>query len=515
MMDLEIWLDLAVGIIALLAIGLGVWVYFSSEKGKEISLPFLNNLSPSSSPKKKKSSPPKISQSLNRLLGREDNSTPSYALPEEEPLTVPIRSTTLPSDRKVPPLEELYNRAKAFDQEEEEETQPEEQNSGIFSALSPQTSEPVSLPENYQEEATHEEIPATEPLLTQRILDRINGSSNEDLTEEPLTEEAQAPVHEEPAVVTLEPVVPPVAEVTSAPEVETEEKQEEKIAPPLPETRKPTLEPQQVVEPLRVTPPKKPEFTKAEQPTGNVSGLPTLQGAESGVPFSFAQFLLLIQTNVQKTVAQAKEKISQVKDSARTSTRIKPKPAAEYEAGNKKVSGFKGKMQSLFQSVTSIFQRGVEKVQEKTDIPGRVKGEDDLVEIATQTTRNGRTPYLNFFKIDEIPVKENSILLGLQNIGWTLHYEHFEIEEHNQVKLKYKAPQRYSTSPATYPQGSLICFEIDNQGKKDFAYHFKVFFEDRGGTSYFQEIYGQGVVPPIIKDPEILQGEEAVAEGVS
>ena len=47
MMDLEIWLDLAVGIVALGAIGFGAWVYFASQNGKEISLPKIDVKLPS------------------------------------------------------------------------------------------------------------------------------------------------------------------------------------------------------------------------------------------------------------------------------------------------------------------------------------------------------------------------------------------------------------------------------------------------------------------------------------
>ena len=118
MMDLEIWLDLAVGIVALGAIGFGAWVYFASQKGKEVSLPKLNVKLPTLKPENKGEVRKRISGSVNRLLGREEKAPQDYVVPEEDSLIVPIKSTTLPSNRKLD-LDDLYDKAKAFDEAEE------------------------------------------------------------------------------------------------------------------------------------------------------------------------------------------------------------------------------------------------------------------------------------------------------------------------------------------------------------------------------------------------------------
>ncbi|MEM8901521.1 MAG: hypothetical protein AAGC85_25655, partial [Bacteroidota bacterium] len=120
MMDLEIWLDLAVGIIALGAVGFGAWVYFASQNGKEVSLPKINVKLPSLNTENKVEVRKKLSGSVNRLLGREEENSQDYMVPEEDPLIVPIKSTTLPSNRKLD-LDDLYDKAKAFDEAEENE----------------------------------------------------------------------------------------------------------------------------------------------------------------------------------------------------------------------------------------------------------------------------------------------------------------------------------------------------------------------------------------------------------
>ncbi|MEL6191297.1 MAG: hypothetical protein AAFR66_04575 [Bacteroidota bacterium] len=536
MMDLEIWLDLAVGIIALGAIGFGAWVYFASQNGKEISIPKIDVKLPSFKPENEGEVRKRISGSVNRLLGREDGISSDYVVPEEESLIVPIKSTTLPSNRKLD-LDDLYDKAKAFDEAEEQDA---DEKPFVQESVTPkvQLAVPVSpLPEKpepiqqeiLQEESTQEESFVEEPTAEEAFPEvenaevvSLESSFMEEVKEEfpqTVVEETQEEVtptieekielqKEEQKIPEVHEAVVPVDTAHTDASAPTEEKKSFEEKRPIVKHPLHNVTKEQVEET-----PKTVVSDSTEEQSANT--LPALQRADGGVPFSFAQFLLLIQTGLKKTVDQTKEKISQVTSKVSDTRATKVKPRSEYEAGLQEESGLKRRMKTIVKMVSSIFQRGVEKVQEKADLPRRVVVEDDMVEVAAQTTRNGRTPYLNFFKIDKIPAKENGVLLGLQNIGWTLKYERFEAAEHNQVSLAYRAPQKYSSTPATYPQGSLICFDITSPGKQDFVYHFKVIFLDKNGTTYSQEIYGQGVFPPVIKDPETLEQEEAVPERVS
>ena len=541
MMDLEIWLDLAVGIVALGAIGFGAWVYFASQNGKEITLPKIDVKLPSFKPDNKEEVRKRISGSVNRLLGREEDASQDYIVPEEDPLIVPIKSTTLPSNRKLD-LDDLYDKAKAFDEAEELKT---EEQPLVQESVTPkvQLAVPVSPisqdTEPIQEEILHEEATQEEPIEEELVVEEPPAEETlpeiEDIAEVP---SEPSPVEEEKEEAPQPAIEETQEEITAVVEEKIEAQQEEQKTPEIqeavisediphtdadtPSEEKKSFEVKRPIvkhplhnvtkEPVEETPKTVVSDSTEEQ---GANTLPALQRADGGVPFSFAQFLLLIQTGLKKTVDQTKEKISQVTSKASEAKATKAKPRSEYEANLQDESGLKKRMKTIVKMVTSIFQRGVEKVQEKADLPRRVQVEEDMVEIAAQTTRNGRTPYLNFFKIDKIPAKENSVLLGLQNIGWTLKYDNFEVAEHNQVSLEYRAPQKYSSTPSTYPQGSLICFDITSPGKEDFVYHFKVIFQDRNGTKYSQEIYGQGVFPPVIKDPETIEQEEAVPEGVS
>ena len=96
----------------------------------------------------------------------------------------------------------------------------------------------------------------------------------------------------------------------------------------------------------------------------------------------------------------------------------------------------------------------------------------------------------------------NTLLLKLRNAGNRLIYKKIKTNDHNQLDIKYQAPDRKANKMIEeFPSGSTMTFSLSGQGIIAKTYHFTIYFGDDEGNLYTQQVAGMGKEYPIVDVP--------------
>jgi len=108
----------------------------------------------------------------------------------------------------------------------------------------------------------------------------------------------------------------------------------------------------------------------------------------------------------------------------------------------------------------------------------------------------GEPPKLAFGKITRSG--NNLIRLTLTNIGSDMKFERVCPDKFNEIDVSYQSRARLGTS---YGSQASMNFLLKGSDLDYHTYHFKVFYKDKSGKRYVQEIAGLGDEVPIVEAP--------------
>ncbi|MEL6699394.1 MAG: hypothetical protein AAFV78_12470 [Bacteroidota bacterium] len=93
--------------------------------------------------------------------------------------------------------------------------------------------------------------------------------------------------------------------------------------------------------------------------------------------------------------------------------------------------------------------------------------------------------------------QDQGLKLTLQNTGSTLSFERMATEKYNELQIQYQQP--LFTHRAVYAPYTSMNFVLKGSDLEMATYHFTIFFKDKEGNPYKQEVAGMGSEHPIIE----------------
>ena len=104
-------------------------------------------------------------------------------------------------------------------------------------------------------------------------------------------------------------------------------------------------------------------------------------------------------------------------------------------------------------------------------------------------------PALKFQRV--VWTQDQGLKLTLQNTGSTLSFERIVTEKYNELQIQYQQP--LFTHRAVYAPYTSMNFVMKGSDLEMATYHFTIFFKDKDGNPYKQEVAGMGSENPIIE----------------
>ncbi|MCI4668607.1 MAG: hypothetical protein MRZ79_10775 [Bacteroidia bacterium] len=127
---------------------------------------------------------------------------------------------------------------------------------------------------------------------------------------------------------------------------------------------------------------------------------------------------------------------------------------------------------------------------------GQFAASSAATQVQTAPISPSIPPELAFSKVSKSG--SNLIRLSLINVGSDMRFEQVRPDKFNEVDVTFQSKAMLGSN---YKSKSAMNFLLKGQNLDYATYHFKVYFKDRRGRRFMQEIAGLGDEVPIVEAP--------------